>query len=46
MAAIVVQARERKTRLRDVDHEDSMGMARREASGVKGARRALNDIFS
>lgn len=33
MAANVVQARERKIRLRDVDQEDSIGIARREAMG-------------
>lgn len=45
VAAIVVQARERKTRLSDVDHDDSMGIARREANGtVKGARRDVSDI--
>lgn len=45
VAAIVVQARERNTRFRDVDHDDSMGIARMEASGtVKGARRDVSDI--
>lgn len=45
VAAMVVQARERKMRLRDVDQEESMGMARREARGtVKGARRDVNDM--
>ena len=47
VAATVVHASERKTRLSDVDHEESMGMARREASGtVKGARRDANDMVS
>lgn len=45
VAAIVVQASERKTRLRDVDHDDSIGIARIEANGtVKGASRAVRDI--
>jgi hypothetical protein len=47
VAAMVVHASERKMRLRDVDHEESMGMARREAKGtVKGARRDVNDMVS
>lgn len=42
---MVVQARERKTRFRDVDQELSMGIARREARGtVKGARRDVRDM--
>ena len=42
---MVVQARERKTRLREVDQEESMGIARSEARGtVKGARRDVRDI--
>jgi hypothetical protein len=45
VAAIVVHARERKTRLRDVDHDESIGIARREARGAaKGVRRAVKDI--
>lgn len=41
----MVHARLRKTRLRDVDHDESIGMARSEASGtVKGARRDVRDI--
>jgi hypothetical protein len=45
VAAIVVHARERKTRLRDVDHDESMGIARREARGAaNGVRRAVRDI--
>jgi hypothetical protein len=47
VAAMVVHASERNTRFSDVDHEESMGMARREASGtVKGARRDVNDMVS
>jgi hypothetical protein len=47
VAATVVHASDRKTRLRDVDQEDSMGMARREARGtVKGARSADSDIVN
>ena len=46
MAAIVVHAKERKTRLRDVDQEESIGMASREANGtVRGARRDVRDII-
>jgi hypothetical protein len=46
VAAIVVHARERKTRLSDVDHDDSMGIASSDASGtVNGARRDMRDIF-
>jgi hypothetical protein len=42
----VVQARLRKTRFRDVDHDESIGMARRDARGtVKGARRDVNDML-
>jgi len=46
VAAMVVHARERKTRLRDVLHEESMGIARSEPSGTaSGARSAESDIF-
>jgi hypothetical protein len=42
---MVVQVREKKTRLRDVDQEDSMGIAKREAKGrERGARRAESDM--
>lgn len=46
MAARVVQASERKIRLRDVDQEESMGIARREAMG-RGIRlkTAASDIL-
>jgi hypothetical protein len=45
VAAMVVHARERKTRFRDVDHDESMGIARREAIGtVKGVKRDINDM--
>jgi hypothetical protein len=45
VAATVVHARERNTRLRDVDHDDSMGIARSEARGtVKGAKSDVNDM--
>jgi|TARA_R110002003_G_scaffold96_9_gene7434 hypothetical protein len=44
VAAIVVHARLRKMRLSEVDQEESMGMARRDAIGVNGARRAERDI--
>ena len=44
--AMVVQVRERKTRLMDVDQEESMGIAKREARGrVSGVRRAVRDIL-
>jgi hypothetical protein len=47
VAAIVVHASERKTRFRDVDHEESMGIARREANGtVKGAKSDVKDIMA
>jgi hypothetical protein len=47
VAAIVVHARERKTRFRDVDHEESMGIARREANGtVKGAKSDVKDMMA
>jgi hypothetical protein len=47
VAAIVVHARDRKTRLSEVDHDDSIGMASNEARGtVKGARSDVNDIVS
>jgi hypothetical protein len=45
VAATVVHARERNTRLSDVDHDDNMGMARRDARGtVKGVKRDINDM--
>lgn len=45
VAAIVVHASERKTRLSDVDHDESMGMARREPRGTaNGARSDVRDI--
>jgi hypothetical protein len=44
---MVVHVREKKTRLRDVDQEDSMGIAKREAKGrERGARRAERDILN
>jgi hypothetical protein len=47
VAAMVVHARERKTRFRDVDHEDSIGIASRDANGtVKGARRDVRDMVA
>jgi hypothetical protein len=47
VAATVVHASERKTRFKDVDHEESMGIARREASGtVKGAKSDVRDIVA
>jgi hypothetical protein len=43
----VVQVREKKTRFRDVDQEESMGIAKREARGrVIGERRVVRDIFA
>lgn len=45
VAAIVVHARDRKTRLSDVDHDDSMGIAKSDANGtVNGASRDVRDI--
>jgi hypothetical protein len=46
VAARVVQASDRKIRLREVDQEDSIGTARREAmgSGIR-ERREDRDIF-
>lgn len=45
VAAIVVHANDRKTRLSDVLHDDSMGIARSEARGtVKGAKSDAKDI--
>jgi hypothetical protein len=45
--ARVVHVREKKTRLRDVDQLDNIGIAKREASGRDiGARRDDRDIFS
>jgi hypothetical protein len=42
---MVVQVREKKTRLRDVDQEDRNGIAKREANGKEsGVRRLLSDI--
>ena len=38
----MVQAKERKIRLSDVDHEDSMGIAKREAMG-RGIRLRRED---
>jgi hypothetical protein len=44
---MVVQVREKKTRLRDVDQEDRNGIAKREANGKEsGVRRLLSDIFA
>jgi len=43
---MVVHVRLKKTRLRDVDHDESIGMAKREARGrVNGARSADSDMF-
>jgi hypothetical protein len=43
--ARVVHVREKKTRLREVDQLDSIGMAKMEASGREiGARRDASDI--
>lgn len=43
---MVVQVSERKTRLMDVDQEESMGIAKSEARGrVSGVRRAVRDMF-
>ena len=43
---MVVHVREKKTRFRDVDQEDSIGIAKRDASGrVIGARREERDIL-
>ncbi len=42
---MVVQVRERKTRLMEVDQEESMGIAKSEARGrVSGVRRAVRDM--
>ena len=42
---MVVQVRDRKTRLMEVDHEESIGIAKSEASGrVKGVRSAVRDM--
>jgi hypothetical protein len=43
----VVQVREKKTRFRDVVHEDRKGIAKREAKGRdSGVRRLLRDILA
>lgn len=42
---MVVQVRDRKTRLMEVDQEESMGIAKSEARGrVKGVRSAVRDM--
>jgi hypothetical protein len=45
--AMVVHVNEKKTRLRDVDQPDNIGIANKEARGSDmGARRDDSDIFS